>query len=209
MLVEAGPIAELSPLASKYVELSPSQLGAQNVVTAVIVTFRGLDTLGEVTVLFIATAGVGFLLRRRKDALPEGKKREGSEILKTVSGFLYPLFFIFGAYIFVHGHLTPGGGFQGGVIIASGVLMVMLANVEYKPDHTVLHIVEGFSGVIFVLLGIAGLAVAGGFLDNRFLPIGETGRLFSAGAMGIIYSAIGLKVGSELSGILQSFGGDR
>ena len=197
---------ELLPIARKYVEDGPGELGAQNLVTSVVVTYRGLDTLGEVTVLFIATAGVGFFLRRDKGKSTNKKKRDASEILISGSDVLLPLIFLFGAYIFIHGHLTPGGGFQGGVVIASGIVLLMLSNVSLKLNHLVLHFVESLSGASYVALGLFGLILAGGFLDNRFLPLGQFGNLFSAGAIPIIYSLVGLKVGSELTGILENMG---
>ena len=98
------------------------------------------------------------------------------------------------------------GGFQGGVVIASGILLLMLSNVSLKLNHLVLHFVESLSGAGYVVLGILGLVLAGGFLDNRFLPLGQFGDLFSAGAIPIIYSLVGLKVGSELTGILENMG---
>lgn len=196
---------ELNPLAANYVSSGPDELGSQNLITSVIVTYRGLDTLGEVAVLFIATAGVGFLLKSKKI---KSQKRKASELLQTGSGFLTPLIVLFGVYIFSHGHLTPGGGFQGGVIIATGILLLMLANVNWKMNKTVLHIIESLSGAFYVVIGLLGIFLAGGFLDNRILPLGEFGKLFSAGAIPIIYSLIGLKVGSELVGILDNLSGE-
>jgi multicomponent Na+:H+ antiporter subunit B len=136
LITDFKPATELNPLAYKYVKDGPDELGAPNLVTSVVVTYRGLDTLGEVSVLFIATAGIGFLLRKKEKR--ELKKRKASEILQTGTDFLIPLIFLFGVYIFVHGHLTPGGGFQGGVVIASGVLLMMLSNVSMKFNHLLL-----------------------------------------------------------------------
>jgi multicomponent Na+:H+ antiporter subunit B len=205
LVTEVKPFSVLSPLAEKYVTDGPDELGSANLVTAVVVTYRGLDTLGEVAVLFIATAGVGFLLRRRKkEEETATARRPASEILRTGSLFLMPLIFLFGIYIFLHGHLTPGGGFQGGVVIASGVLLMLLADVSARLNHTLIHLVESLSGMFYVFIGVLGLVLAGGFLDNRFLPLGDFGRLLSAGAIPVIYSLVGLKVGSELVGILDN-----
>lgn len=198
------PFTALTDLSSKYVGDGPDELGAQNIVTAVIVTYRGLDTLGEVAVLFIAAAGVGYVLRKSKEHKEaQGERREASEILKSGAEFLLPLLLLFGVYIFIHGHLTPGGGFQGGVVIASGFLLIMLSDVSYKLNSVVLALVESLSGAIYVILGVLGIILAGGFLDNRFLPLGEYGTLLSAGAIPLIYTVLGLKVGSELIGILK------
>ena len=205
LITDVQPQTELNSLAKKYVKDGPDELGGANLVTSVIVTYRGLDTLGEVAVLFIATAGVGFLLRRRKKALSKPvKKRESSEILQTGTLLLMPLILLFGVYIFLHGHLTPGGGFQGGVVIASGILLSFLARPQSELNHTVLHTIESLSGAFYIVIGVLGIYLAAGFLDNRIIPLGDFGRLFSAGAIPIIYSLIGLKVGSELVGILDS-----
>lgn len=100
---------ELGLVSKEYVEGAPKDLNSPNVVTAVVVTYRGLDTLGEVTVLFIATAAVGFLLGRRK----QFKRKQSSEILRSGTSVLLGAIVVLGVYVFSHGHLSPGGGFQG------------------------------------------------------------------------------------------------
>ncbi len=199
--------ASLNPLATDYIQGSVNDLNMPNVVTAVVVTYRGLDTLGEVTVLFLATAGVGFLIRRRE--LSGAKKRHATEILKTGATFLAPLIVMFGAYIFIHGHLTPGGGFQGGVVIASAMLLLALAFTDFEFSHRLLSWLESLSGLAYVALGLLGLVLLGvdAFLDPRFLPLGRWLHLFSSGAVPLIYSCIGIKVGSELSVVIDSLRG--
>lgn len=207
---------QLSPVAEHYAVQGPGELGVANVVTAVVVSYRGLDTLGEVTVLFIATAGVSLLLGlTRNTATPEKgaeekkeeklfERREGSELLQTGAGFLFPVLLLFGIYIFIHGHLTPGGGFQGGVVIASGVVLLMLSSSDRSLHHGLLHGIEALSGAAYALIGLLGLWLAAGFLDPRFLPSGTFGDVISAGAVPVIYSLIGLKVGTELTGVVDS-----
>lgn len=202
------PFQELSPVAKKYVEDGPEELGGANLVTSVIVTYRGLDTLGEVAVLFIAAAGVGFFLRKERKG-SKSKKRDSSQILQSGTVFLFPLILAFGVYIFLHGHLTPGGGFQGGVVIASGIVLLLLSRVATKINNTVLHLVESLSGAAYITIGVLGLVLAAGFLDNRFIELGEFGRLLSAGAIPLIYSFIGLKVGAELVGIIDNMQKDQ
>lgn len=206
---------ELSTLASRYVEKGPDELGAANLVTSVVVTYRGLDTLGEVTVLFLSAAVVGLLLGLmhkadgKNEPLQEQGKTTSSELVQTTVQYLLPIIFLFGAYIFFNGHLTPGGGFQGGAVIASGVLLLFLALPYAKLRHSLMSLLESLSGFGYVLVGILGLVLAGGFLDNRFLPLGSYGELFSAGAIPIIYIFIGLKVGTELSAMLEHFKSDQ
>jgi multicomponent Na+:H+ antiporter subunit B len=192
----------LNRTAQYYNENEVSQVGAANVVTAVVVTYRGLDTLGEVTVLFLTASVIGFILRRKKKGEPAVKADKGSEILSTASRILFPGSIILGVYVFVNGHLTPGGGFQGGAVIGTAILLIALANPEFAVSRKVLHWLESLSGVTYVIIGLLGIFLAAGFLDNRILPLGDFGHLLSAGAIPIIYSMIGIKVGAELSGII-------
>ena len=209
----------LSRLAHYYVEKGPQELGAANLVTAVVVTYRGLDTLGEVTVLFISAAGVGLLLRRTRrnqkddEGLEKGDRAEetagihkpASEIVETATELLLPMVILFGVYVFMNGHLSPGGGFQGGAIIASGTMFMLLALPESHISRLMIAITESLSGFSYVVIGVLGVALAGGFLDNRIMPLGTYGDLFSAGAIPLIYTFVGLKVGFELSAVLDRF----
>jgi len=197
---------ELNLTASYYAEQTVEDLGAANIVTAIIVTYRGLDTLGEVTVLFLTAAIVGLVLARGKETAGEPQRQLPSpgELLTTGTRLLLPLILLFGAYVFSHGHLTPGGGFQGGAILASAMLLLLLSNPAKRFGHRLITLVESTAGLSFVFIGILGLLLAGGFLDNRILPIGAFGELFSAGAIPLIYTLVGLKVGAEFSSMLVS-----
>lgn len=194
----------LNETASHYAEHGAEEVGAANLVTAIVVTYRGLDTLGEVTILFLTAAIVALLLKTKVNN-PGRKVRKTGEILETASMLLFPLVMTLGVYVFINGHLTPGGGFQGGAILASGLVLLLLANPLKNVQSRVFIIVESFSGIAYVGIGIAGLFLAGGFLDSRILPLGQFGTLLSAGILPVIYILIGLKVGSELSGILTQF----
>jgi multicomponent Na+:H+ antiporter subunit B len=198
----------LRPLAESYVKLVPQELGAPNVITGILLTYRGFDTLGEVAVLFMVAAGVGLVLSAkpvRGRAPAKTRSDEASEIVRTGAELLVPLICIFAAYIIMNGHLSAGGGFQGGAVIASGVLLTLLAFPQYQPNLEFLSITESVAGALFVLAGIAGLIVAGGFLDNHILPLGQFGAFFSAGAIPVLSALLGIKVGCELSVILERF----
>ncbi|MFO7896867.1 MAG: hydrogen gas-evolving membrane-bound hydrogenase subunit E [Candidatus Cloacimonadales bacterium] len=203
LVAEITAATELNQLASQYVQKSTSDLNSQNVVTSIVVTFRGLDTLGEVAVLFLATTGVAFLIKRRQKHDPS-QIRKASEILNAGALFVFPIIILFGVYLFLHGHLTPGGGFQGGVLIASAFVLMMLSDMNASLNHLVLETVESISGFAYVLVGLLGLVLLGAFLDPTFLPLGQYGLLFSAGAIPLIYTFVGLKVGSELTNIVDS-----
>lgn len=191
----------LSGVAEYYANNSPKETGAANLVTAIVVTYRGLDTLGEVTILFLTAAIIGLMLKadrtKRKKAL-----HESSEFLLTASRVLIPSISLFGIYIFLNGHLTPGGGFQGGAIIASAFILLLMAGYSKKVGYKLLDLTEAISGFSFVVIGILGIILAAGFLDNRIFSLGTFGTLFSAGAIPVIYIFIGLKVGAELSNII-------
>jgi multicomponent Na+:H+ antiporter subunit B len=148
---------------------------------------------------------VGFFLKvNNRDDKRETSLRKTSEILVTASTLLVPTIFMLGVYIFMNGHLTPGGGFQGGAVIATGMVLMIMAKPNVKFNHKLLAFIESVSGVGFVIIGVLGVILAAGFLDNRILPLGNFGTLISAGVIPIIYVLIGLKVGSELTNILDS-----
>ena len=196
---------DLNTLANHYAESGPEEVGSANLVTAVVVTYRGLDTLGEVSILFLAAAIVSFLLKVEAGAASRNRElRASSEILDTASKVLVPVIFLFGIYVFINGHLSPGGGFQGGAIIASGLVLMLLAQPAKKMGHKLITVVESISGLSIVLIGVAGVLFAAGFLDNKLLSLGKFGTLFSAGVIPIIYIFVGLKVGAELSGIITN-----
>jgi len=195
-------------VAGYYLKEGIQQTGAVNIVTSVVLNYRGFDTLGEVTVLFVAAIGLGTVLfverkvQKQVSNNKEDKAKRASLILRTGSHLLFPLILLFGAYIFVHGHLTPGGGFQGGAIIASGFLLMYLAFPKQSINKKSSSIAESLSGLIFVGIGLLGLIFSSYFLAN-FLPKGVPNTLFSAGIIPIIYIAIGFKVGFELTGIID------
>ena len=141
----------------------------------------------------------------------EEKKRKvkrANAVVETGAKLLFGFIILFGAYIFVHGHLTPGGGFPGGAVIASSFLLLYLAYPKFHAEHKKLNVSESLAGLTFVIIGLLGLFIAGYFLYN-FLPFGLPTYLFSAGVIPIIYTAIGIKVGSELTGIVDAMMGVR
>ncbi len=183
-----------------YIENAIQETGATNIVTSVVVSYRGLDTLGEVTVLFIAALGIGMVLFSVKKTSAK-ERQTSSMVVQTGTRILFPFIILFGIYIFVHGHLTPGGGFQGGAVIASGFLLTYLVWPELETKRERFGAAESLGGLVFVTIAILGLVFTGYFLGN-FLPTGTQNHLFSAGIIPVIYIAIGIKVGSELAGIV-------
>ena len=185
-----------------YTDEGIKETGATNIVTSVVVSYRGFDTLGEITILFIASIGLGAVL----STVGEKTDRDiepASLVLSTGCRVFFPLVLIFGSFVFIHGHLTPGGGFQGGAIIASGFLLIYLGCRERRISRLAFDLSESLGGLVFVVTGLFGLVLGGYFLSN-FLLKGIVNTLFSTGIIPIIYIAVGFKVGSELAGIIDS-----
>ncbi len=179
--------------------------GAANIVTAIVADYRSFDTLGEVTVLFISALGVAILLaghdvkQKRLDLsfTPNFMLRVGARAL-------FGIIMMTGIYIIIHGHLSPGGGFPGGTMIASSILLLYLADDQFRSKVKAFKILEGLAGSLYIILGLIGLFVTSYFLKN-FIDNGVIGELFSAGMIPIVYMLIGLKVGSEISGMIDQF----
>jgi len=117
-----GEISSNETAAGYYLNNTPAKTKVANVVTAIVVNYRGLDTLGEVTVLFLASTGLASILYRRKREEEDAERLSlpSSRIMRTGVRVLFPVIVLLGIYVFIHGHLTPGGGFQGGTIVATG-----------------------------------------------------------------------------------------
>ncbi len=174
-----------------------------NAVTSVVTYFRGLDTLGEVTILFLSIFGVGIGIDRSTQM--KTILHYDNTLLKIGAHVLFPVIILFGIYIIVHGHLSPGGGFQGGVVIASAFLMKFLAYGDaYELDHRILVLFEALSGVGVVVLGLLGLLSGGLFLSN-VLPLGRLGTLLSGGIIPLLYLFVGLKVAAEITVLVEYF----
>jgi len=192
-----------------YLEKSPNELNVPNSVTSIVVNFRGFDTLGEVTVLFLAVTVLGSILyRKRKHGEEKTVLFGSSKIMQSGARLLFAPIILLGAYVFIHGHLSPGGGFQGGVIIATGFLLMLMAYEDYKVSHNVLMWTESLAGVTFAGIGIAGLVFGAHyeFLEN-FLSVGGAhtlNDLFTGGVIPIVYIAVGFKVAAELTGVVYT-----
>ena len=128
-------------------------------------------------------------------------------IVKTISRIVFPFTFLFGVYIIFHGHLTPGGGFPGGVIIAASVAMLILAYglKQIQQNMNVLHAeaLDTLGSMTIAVVGILGLLFGAYFLQNVF-PLGGLGQLFSGGNFLWLYIGVGIKVAAGLLLILYA-----
>ncbi len=185
----------------QYLDVAGGEIGAANIVTSVLLAYRGIDTLGELTILFGASVAAGLVLGHRRSDAPADP--DGGFILRAGADLLFPLLLVVGFYIILHGHLTPGGGFQGGVILAAAFFIGVLARPDKGLNHTVISIIEGLAGATFIGIGLWALFAEGAFL-RPMLDKGAIGDLLSAGTLPLLSLALGLKVGSELAGLMTS-----
>jgi len=177
-----------------------------NMVTGVVVGYRGFDTVGELIVLFLAVMGLQAVIKTNRDSVPRIIFTKASPILNGGTKIMYPFIFLFSIYIIIHGHLSPGGGFQGGAMLATGVLLNALCCGK-QPAASVKY-AEGASGFTVVLLGIISVLFLGYFMGN-YMKFGHFGGLISGGILSVFYILIGMKVGTELSGLIGSYIGDK
>jgi multicomponent Na+:H+ antiporter subunit B len=192
-----------SSIGTEILGLNASTTGTANAVTSVVTYFRGFDTLGEVTILFLSIFGIGLGLDGYREKLNIFAYE--NNLLKIAVQMLFPLIILFGFYVIIHGHLSPGGGFQGGVIIASAYLLKFLAkNDDFSLNHKLMGLIEALSGAGFVLIGILGLLLVNQAFDN-FLPLGTLGKLFSGGVIPLIYIFVGMKVSAEITALVEYF----
>jgi len=165
-------------VAVRYIEDSPTEIGIPNMVTSVLASYRGYDTLGEVVVIFTAAIGVlsalaAPLRRKETDPLDEGANMKDHLILRIVSKMLIPLMLLFALYVQFHGEYGPGGGFQAGVIFAAGIILYTMlfglntATRVIKPD--ILKILTALGVLLYGSVGVISLLSGGNFLDYSVL----------------------------------------
>ncbi len=178
---------------------------ATDLVTALNFDIRGFDTLGEEFILFASILGVLLILRelrgeRRQPHQEEAQEHSfagASDALRAFALALVPSTIALGVYVVVHGHLTPGGGFQGGVVLAVAPLALFVAGrymrMKAIAPHALVEIGESLGAIGYALVGLGGLVFLGVFFEN-FLPLGTPGHLLSAGQMPLASIAVGLEV---------------
>jgi multicomponent Na+:H+ antiporter subunit B len=193
-----------------------SQRHVTNMVTAVTFDYRGFDTLGEEYMLFTAVTGVALLLRDARgtaaNARPKrirGRPRLGrSEAVMAAGRWFAPVTMVYGIYVVLHAQLTPGGGFQGGVVIASALLFFYLGEGYRQWRETVrapvLDPLEAAGTGLYAAAGFAGLLSGHAFLEN-VLPLGTTGDLVSGGLIIVLNLGVALAVAAGFALLFVEF----
>jgi multicomponent Na+:H+ antiporter subunit B len=170
-------------VAPRYLQESPVEVGLPNVVTSVLASYRGYDTLGEVAVIFTAGAGVLMLLGTGRRRIPRDDdddntdKNDSSEnhnlILRVVAKILIPFILLFAIYVQFHGDFGPGGGFQAGVIFAAAfILYSLIFGLKISGSVVSLGVLRALSAMgvlLYAGVGVASIIMGGNFLDYNVL----------------------------------------
>jgi multicomponent Na+:H+ antiporter subunit B len=206
----AGPYGDL--VMQTTLELRHTQQG----VAAVTFDYRGFDTLGEEFILFAAVAGALLLMRpQQSERILEPRDQDASRLIPeegaAVIGcgvLMFPFTLLLGIYLVVHGHLTPGGGFQGGVLLATAFYFVYLSGeygdlLEFVAGHKV-SLVEVAGAASFALIAALPLLRHRAFMLN-LLPLGRSGELLSSGSLPLFNCAVGIEVAAAFLLLVSAF----
>lgn len=181
-----------------------------NVVSSVNFDQRALDTLIEETIMLASILGAVVLLRpaagEEERRVPDmGRILDSTRLIGYV---VLPFTIVIGLDIVVHGHLTPGGGFQGGVVLATGVHLLYVAGsfraIERVRPLLIYRLLEAAGAAGFVVLGLAGMVISGGFLTNAVAQ-GRFAQLFSAGTVPLLNGLVGVEIAAGVVVLLAAF----
>jgi multicomponent Na+:H+ antiporter subunit B len=200
------------PYGDVLAKVVPGERHEGQLVAATVIDYRGFDTVGEELILFTAACGCVALLRRRR-------RERGAEAAavdqpiptvaaRALGGALVGPVLVVAAYVVIHGHLTPGGGFSGGVLGAGALLLAYMAGQHVRLRRVgsiaMLEAAEAIGAGGFAALAIGGLIAVGATLQN-FLPLGTQGMLLSAGTIPVGNLAIGIEVAGAVALVVAEF----
>jgi multicomponent Na+:H+ antiporter subunit B len=177
--------------------VAPTERHVTNVVAATTFDYRGFDTLGEEFILFAAALGVALLLREER---AQGQRLDHgirSDAVRLVGLAFVPALLVLGLQVVAHGYVTPGGGFQGGVVLASAFALVWLAG-RYRVFRRLtptpaIDFAKGAGAGGYAVVGVVALLLGTAYLQN-FGPFGTTGTLASGGSIVLLNLASALEV---------------
>ncbi|MFH8773601.1 MnhB domain-containing protein [Streptomyces sp. NPDC017958] len=181
-----------------------------NTIASVNFDQRAYDTLGETSILFAAVLGCLVLLREARD---EHRARpRPAEVARPVRRYalvVLPVALLTGLYVIAHGQLSPGGGFQGGVVAATALHLLYLG-ADYRALERVrplgvFDVCDALAVSAYVVLGLAGLLAGTAFLANTLLPYGTFNTLSSGGSVPLLNAAVGMEVASAVVLLLAEF----
>lgn len=209
-------------VAAKYIEDGLADTGATNVVAGMILDYRAFDTLGESSVLFTAVMSVMILLRKDKDGSlvndPEEDKALKKEeaisvvhrdvILKTMAGIIAPFVILFGIYVVLNGHISPGGGFSGGAIIGAGLILIAQGFGSEKTkkffNFKIFTIITSCSLLSYAALKCFSFYTGSHHIETG-IPHGIPGAILSSGFILPLNIFVGLIVACTMFGFYSLF----
>ncbi|MGI5380170.1 MnhB domain-containing protein [Streptomyces sp. CA-251387] len=181
-----------------------------NTVASVNFDQRAFDTLGEMTILFAAVVGCVVLLRQTRD---EHRARPApadvDPPVRRYALIVLPVALATGLYVIAHGQLSPGGGFQGGVVAATSLHLLYLG-ADYRALERIrpvglYEVGDALSASAYLVTGLAGLIGGTAFLANTLLPYGTFNTLSSGGTVPLLNAAIGMEVTCAVVVLLARF----
>lgn len=188
----------------RYIESGLQETGAVNIVTGMILDYRAFDTFGESNVLFVATITVLILLRinKKKDGEEEAEndriyEPKNDAILQAGAKVLVPIIILFGIYVILNGHLSPGGGFSGGAIVGAGLILYLNAFGFKKTEK--LFTEKTYKWISFAALTTYCLAKSYSFYTGAnhlesHIPLGTPGHILSSGLILVLNICVGMVV---------------
>jgi multicomponent Na+:H+ antiporter subunit B len=206
-------------VAKRYIENGLEETGAVNIVSGMILDYRAFDTFGESCVLFAATICVMIMLRidgQTKEDDEEAKKTtfgirqsafslidsrqyepENDSILKKSALLIVPLILIFGLYVILNGHISPGGGFSGGAILGAGLILFLSAfgfqTAEKVLNAKTVKIITLVSLLVYCLAKSYSFFTGANHLESG-IPLGTPGAILSSGLILVLNICVGMVV---------------
>jgi multicomponent Na+:H+ antiporter subunit B len=181
---------------------------ATDVVTAVVFDYRGFDTLGEEFILFASVMAVALLLREARRSVDAEQRPPKTEAVRVLGAGLIGPTVLVGLYVVAHGYVSPGGGFQGGAILAGALGLLFLAG-EYRAFRAasptkLVDLAESTGAGGYATIGIAALLFGSAYLEN-IIGRGSPGSLHSAGTIALLNLATGLEVAAAFVLLFTEF----
>lgn len=203
----------------RYIESGIAETGATNIVAGMILDYRAFDTFGESNVLFLSVISVIMLLKRDKHSFNDEDAKmlaedeemvndENNIILKRFAMLVFPLITLYGAYVILNGHLSPGGGFSGGAIIGGGLILLDTAMGKEKM-HKFMNFKRFTNLSVACLLTYCGCKSYSFFTGANHLPNiipkGTPGNILSSGLILPLNICVGLIVACTMYGFYALF----
>ncbi len=143
--------------------------GSKNLVTAIYLDYRLFDSLFEAGILLVAVSGVIWISQhniKEKNATFMIDKQKTPELFVTFSRLLYPVMLLFGLYVILNGHLSPGGGFQGGAIVATAILILYYIDITKEIDVKFILLIEKILFILLITIASLSLFTRGELFTN-------------------------------------------